>query len=167
MIDLNLLYEQIQDAKQRMSKTGDITQFVELIETQPTFWVDGIKCCIWNDVITSIAGIPPDYLPGACFIPDANCIVLNEFCAYKAPRAVLEAIIQHELGHRQYAHYSGERNIEHEYQADRYSFNKGCDIVGALQYMVDIANNDLQHVAFTEMVEELEDRINVLKALDK
>lgn len=167
MFDLDLLYKQILDAKLRISDILDVEDLIEQIETRPMFWVNGIKCCIWNDIITATSAVPPDHLPGACFIPDANCIVLNEFCAYKAPKAILEAIMQHELGHRQYAHYSKERNIEEEYQADRYSLKQGCDMVGALQYMVDIVNNDIQHVAFAEMVEELENRIKVLKALDK
>lgn len=167
MIDLDLFVAQATAAHLRLEKIRDHDHFKEVALSHSTFWVDGMQCCIWNDVLTAKAGIPPEYLPGACFVPDCKLIIVNEFIAYKSPRPVLEAIIQHELGHYKFAHYGSERIIEHEYQADKYSHDNGCDMIGALQYMVDIANNDLQHVVFAAMVEELEDRIKVLKALDK
>lgn len=167
MFDYDECVKEASAALARLNKIDTPAKFFAMVENTDYFWVDGIKCHINNDILTGTCGLPPRYMPAACFIPDLKVIVINEFAAYKLPRVYLEAIIQHEIGHYQYAHYTKERVEEHELQADRYSFDKGCDIVGALQFMVDIVENELCHPVFDGMVDELKLRIGALKALDK
>lgn len=159
--------EEINTAREKMNEVSTLELFKFELELHPSFWVDGIKCYIWTDLITGVTQVPDSILPGACYIPDENIIVLNDHCAHRAPRYVLEAIMQHEVGHHKFAHYTSDRVIQHEYQADRYSLQNGNKMIDTLQYMIDIAENSNASVLFGDMVTELNDRINVMKLLDR
>lgn len=158
---------EITEARTKIEHLTTVEIFNFEIDQRPSFWVDGVKCHIWSDFIAGLTSVPNSVLPGACYLPDQNIIVVNEFCAHKAPRDVLEAIMQHEIGHKKYAHYTSERIIDHEYQADRYSLERGNKMIDALEYMNScIVGADLPHL-FEGTTDELNIRIEALKRLDR
>ena len=110
------------------------------------FYTDGLPVVLANEALEYKFNIPKHF-PGAMItqkIKGTNYIMVNDGLL-KAPKHILEAIIQHEVGHVKCKHLSGAvaiyknlrhgRNINHEFEADLYSQKTTGNMIEALEYL--------------------------------
>lgn len=104
----------------------------------------GVKVQLATAAIEQFLGITA--MPMAAYAPATGEIVVNDMFITDLPKSYQDALIAHELGHRKHAHtasknYAMEASFGYgeglriEIEADKYAYDQGEDILGALEWM--------------------------------
>lgn len=135
----------IYQSYKNMNKNRAVKKFFFVDERRDLFTTTcGVKVQVANNAIEQHLGVVG--MPMAAYAPSTGEIVVNDMFITDLPKAYQDALIAHELGHRTHMHtvpknYALEASLGYgeglriEIEADKYAYDQGEDILGALEWM--------------------------------